>query len=124
VPSSPVGIACGRERRWAWRLTDVSEDALDGRGLGDERDDAPIRPAVGTDQGQRLEQPGLRSDRGNMAQRVRAGERVLEACVGGGELTAVGAPVASATLTSRSVAFGRFSTLDGALADRPIGHPP
>jgi hypothetical protein len=32
----------------------MSEDALDGRGLGDERE--PIRPAVGTDQGQRLEQ--------------------------------------------------------------------
>ncbi|ESQ14431.1 MAG: hypothetical protein N838_32040 [Thiohalocapsa sp. PB-PSB1] len=49
--------ACGRDRRWAWRLTDVSEDALDGRGLGDERDDAHVRSAVGTDQGQRLEEP-------------------------------------------------------------------
>ena len=52
--------ACRGDRRRTRLLANVVENLLDGRGLGDERDDAPIRPAVGTDQGQGFEQPGLR----------------------------------------------------------------
>jgi hypothetical protein len=39
-----------------------------------------------------------------MIQRVRAGERALEAGVGCGELTSVGAPVASATARPKAMA--------------------
>ncbi len=53
--------ACGRDRGWTWRLTDMGEDLLDGCGSGDEGDDARVRAAVGTGQGQRLEQPGQRA---------------------------------------------------------------
>jgi hypothetical protein len=35
----------------------MGEDLLDGRGMGDEDDDAHVRAAIRTDQGQRLEQP-------------------------------------------------------------------
>jgi len=48
--------AGGRDRRRTRRLTDVGKNLLDGRGLGDEGDDAHVRAAVGTDQRQRLEQ--------------------------------------------------------------------
>ena len=48
-----AGVILGR----AGRLTDVGEGSLDGRGIDNERDAALSRTAVGTDQGQRLEQP-------------------------------------------------------------------
>ena len=48
-----MSFADKRSKR-PWRLTDLSENSLDGRGLGDEGDDTHVRVAVGTDQGQRL----------------------------------------------------------------------
>jgi hypothetical protein len=42
--------AGGGDRGWAWRLTEGHENALDGRGIGDEGNEAHIRRAVGTDQ--------------------------------------------------------------------------
>jgi hypothetical protein len=48
--------ACGADRRRTRRLAKSQETLLDGRGLGD----AHVHSAVGTDQGQGFEQPGLR----------------------------------------------------------------
>jgi len=55
----PAGrSAGGGDRRWLGGLADMAKDALHWDGLGDEGDDAHVRPAAGTDQGQGLEQPG------------------------------------------------------------------
>ena len=55
----------------------------------------------------------------SMTQRQRAGERVLEAGVGGGELTALGAPVVSAT--SRPKGWQRHAGARWARARRGSG---
>jgi len=47
--SSSAGGLRADDRVRASRLADVVEHPLDGSGVGDEGDDAPVRPTVGAD---------------------------------------------------------------------------